>query len=414
MKNNKYISHILLWGLLTLVLIGWGARETTVFAEEVGTSVTFAAPEQVDGVILRRLTLWQMPSDELPAPGEEAMRAFLARFDGRTAEEITQMLGRTPTTLAGQVEADFVMQTTLPDGSYFGVDVLEAAGEQMYRAYLLFTVPDEVYLPLKSKFQREEKPGTGVLEKVDASGTPLSGVGFTLFFSADHPLNDTGELKPVPLSSSLAYEEGGEVRELLTDASGHITVTGLPPGGYVFRETHPLPGYYVEQPDHVLEIREQETTTLRVVNTKNSGGFRFLKVSADGNDPLSGARFLLTQKAGEIYTRVQAKGEDVVLNSGTNGRFEISGLPYGTYYLWEVESPEGYEKLAQPVTFTVGDQMSQTVLMIEDTPVNQPNLPNTGDILFLLLSGAGAVLMLIGALLLRDGKDPRQSKVQEA
>ncbi|MDD7593256.1 MAG: SpaA isopeptide-forming pilin-related protein [Peptoniphilaceae bacterium] len=459
MKKSEYrLRHqVLLLTLFVLALVFMNVgREGR--AAEATFPVTFAPPKQVQGVSARTMTLWTVLPSDMVLGGETDgtgasnanadLRVFLAHFENKSASEISEILGRKPVVLSGNAADDFALSARLARGTYLALD--EVTAGKAYRALMLFTVPSQTGEPLQSKLVVDEMPGTGILEKVDEAGEPLAGVGFELYFDVDHPLNETGELKLAPLVetagssaagiaagvSSTSYQASGKALSLVTDALGHIVVTNLPPGNYVFRETKPLPGYGLVEKDNQITIRAGETTTLRVVNAKGEGGFRFIKVSAGDHNPLAGAQFLLTRREGDQDVRVRVDGADVVLTSGADGRFAVEHLPYGTYALWEVKSPDGYEKLSDPIVFTVGDGTAEKLLMIEDTevppenpPVNPPetstpppppstppskppttppsrppHLPNTGDVLFLMLCLAGGMMMLIGAILVRDEK----------
>lgn len=63
--------------------------------------------------------------------------------------------------------------------------------------------------------------------------------------------------------------------------------------------------------------------------------------------------------AGNVYEWGE-KDDAIVLVSDGNGKFEITGLAEGTYYLEETKAPEGFAKLTSDVPFTVNNKSYTT------------------------------------------------------
>lgn len=179
-----------------------------------------------------------------------------------------------------------------------------------------------------------------------------------------------------------------------------------------------------------------------------SGGKRFKKTKTDGVTPLANARFELQNEDGSEVTwnddlkEVNAdaiaagsfaiadpdaqggyrtvteasellNGSQIILNSKSDGTFEIQGLAVqhtedevdlkngvymSTYLLKEVQAPEGHQLLVEPVKFDV-DEYSyyedvETLIAAENLVIENkenPSIPATG--------GVGALLAVVGSAL---------------
>ena len=167
-----------------------------------------------------------------------------------------------------------------------------------------------------------------------------------------------------------------------------------------------------------------------------TGGRKFLKYSAS-EAALDGAKFIIVNNAtmdkylaenGGVYSWVTLNPADdvlnlpnaVVLESDANGLFEILGLKYGTYYLYEIVAPMSsagypYNLMEDPIAF----EINKTSYFVEpelDIPVEQeptgilnvlgPQIPQTGGIgtvLFTLIGGG-----LMGSALILNKKRSRR------
>lgn len=94
----------------------------------------------------------------------------------------------------------------------------------------------------------------------------------------------------------------------------------------------------------------------------NTGGKHFIKVDVDETRRLAGAQFHIhndkeqyLSKSDGSYTWIEDADDErlVILESDSNGVFEVNGLTYGDYFLQEIVAPEGYELNGKPICFTV-------------------------------------------------------------
>ncbi|VTT18939.1 cell wall surface anchor family protein [Streptococcus dysgalactiae subsp. equisimilis] len=202
----------------------------------------------------------------------------------------------------------------------------------------------------------------------------------------------------------------------------------------------------------------KETVTVPTfeVPEVHTGGKRFKKVETGEQEGLSGAQFELYKShsdntysepvvwtkeliavnkdaidAGKFASTDPKVGEIIVLKSGTDGSFEIKGLPYGIqkekerpdneagqgetkgstkYYLKETVAPKGYVISQEAVEFTVDVHSYYTnpkEINLGTHPGNanpqkvnnnkRPSIPNTGGIGTAIFVAIGAAVMAFAA-----------------
>ena len=170
---------------------------------------------------------------------------------------------------------------------------------------------------------------------------------------------------------------------------------------------------YGTNPDSTKEVKPNETPEL------HTGGAKFEKIDKATSAKLAGAKFVVTNEAGDKYLKQTAasgttpaknewvanKADATVFTSAADGTFEVKGLPYGVkgndnatgetkYKLVEVEAPTGYALLQQPVEFTI----SSTTYTggINQVNNNKVTIPQTGGIGSALVIAAGVLVVGLG------------------
>lgn len=179
----------------------------------------------------------------------------------------------------------------------------------------------------------------------------------------------------------------------------------------------------------------EESTTTTYVYEFDVDKFTIRENETD-HTQLAGAKFTLSTKVDEnnnavdpiAFSKVEEEGLDkdvykvnkgskeTVITTGESGRFTLSGLAAGTYYLTEIEAPAGYNKLAAPIKVEItekkdevtGERTGEFTINggVKDNTVEVENktgaeLPSTGGIgttIFYVLGGilvVGAGIMLV-------------------
>lgn len=353
----------------------------------------------------RSVTVWRISDRPL---ADQACQDFVKEAEGRSGDELdaSYSVWTGLTDRSGRISRDF------SKGTYY-VRVADKEGAVTIYPFTFIsrTESHQVY----PKGHRDTPPGAVDLFKISTDRAPLAGAIFKLYRVNGNALTAI----PGP-DGSMSF---------VTDAQGKIYKDRLEPGDYLFEEVRAPENYRIKKAKTYFTVTAGQTTSIEVVNYKDGEGAKgFKKISTRDNKPLAGARFLVTQKVGKDYVRVKQKGQDLVVTSSAQGTFEVDDLPYGDYFLWEVQAPEGYQALTGPVAFTINANSRAEDLLIKNKPVNGPpgkpsgpppsgpppsgspppktiNIPQTGDISLLLLALAGGICIILGRWLLKERQD---------
>ena len=191
--------------------------------------------------------------------------------------------------------------------------------------------------------------------KTNEVGTPIAGAAFKLTRTWTDSFGETHE----DLVAS----------DLVSDAEGYVTADSLPWGTYILEETAAPAG-------HILPAEDERSITFELCYTKDSKSLvastvtdanhamldgdveaivnervktdvTLLKVDAETNDPLQGAKFALYKDSGD---GLFSEADDIVeanrvieVETSSEGTAVFEKLTVGTYYLKETYTPAGYE-----------------------------------------------------------------------
>ena len=175
-----------------------------------------------------------------------------------------------------------------------------------------------------------EQKGSLKITKTDDSGTPLSGVGFTLYDSSRRAISTK-----------------------TTDRNGVVTFSDLSPGSYYYAETSALSGYVLDSTQYPVTITSGQTVNKSMTNSQEKGSLKITKTD-DGGNPLSGVGFTLYDSSRRT---ISTKTTD------STGVVSFTGLTPGSYYYAETSALPGYtlDSTQYPVTITAGQTVSKSM-----------------------------------------------------
>ncbi len=196
----------------------------------------------------------------------------------------------------------------------------------------------------------------------------LEGVEFTISVAEDIYLPDgRTDAEGNPVLAGYTRADGTRIQlkkdtivdSIVTDSKGFAQLRNLPYGTYLVTETDTPEGYLESEPFMVtIGAGEGEDTEAEriVINERKKVRVLLTKQSEEG-EPLSGAvyglytRENICNSSGETLAKAGELLELIV--SGADGSMIFQAdLPFGTYYIEEIQAPSGYRISEEQLEFT--------------------------------------------------------------
>lgn len=174
---------------------------------------------------------------------------------------------------------------------------------------------------------------------------------------------EAGASFEVFLKSAGSYDAAAETeRDILTcGEDGTAQSKLLPYGVYLVRQLSGWEGYALDATLHEVNIfSDGEIVTLSLRNEIFKGLLTIQKVDKDSGQALPGARFRLLDSAGNPF----AEG-----TTDESGILVFENIPFGDYYLEELEAPDGYKADTTPYVFSVTADGQKIEIRRENTRI---------------------------------------------
>ena len=165
------------------------------------------------------------------------------------------------------------------------------------------------------------------------------------------------------LKSAGSYDAAAETeRDILTcGEDGTAQSKMLPYGVYLVRQLSGWEGYALDTTLHEVNISSDgETVSIQLRNEIFKGSLTIRKVDKDTEQALPGARFRLLDSTGNPF----AEG-----TTDENGILVFENIPFGDYYLEELEASDGYKADTTPYVFSVTTDGQRIEVRRENTRI---------------------------------------------
>ena len=265
-----------------------------------------------------------------------------------------------------------------------------------YQTYILYK--NDGYISNDATFNGEETVGvptdSAVRERIQMSG--IEGGIDGKVGSLEVTKVDAKTKATLAGATFTLYDKTGTValRTYVTGEDGKAVFNNLLYGDYILKEAGAPEGYVVGIKDQQTATVDAEKSTLTIANKKIIRAVELTKTDKETGAVLEGAVFELQQKVGDTYKTVAN------LTTDKDGIIYRGDLEAGEYRFVEIVAPEGYQKLAEPIVFTIAEKQT------EATKVKAENL-KLGSVTLIKFNADDAKETLKGAefkLLREDGK----------
>ena len=181
--------------------------------------------------------------------------------------------------------------------------------------------------------------------------------------------------------------KGEEIETWISTKESH-KITGLPEGDYIIEELNAPAGYIKTNEKHSVTLEAGKPITITFYNTKEvieiDSALKILKVNGETNEPLAGAKLVLKDKSGNEVASWITTTEEYIINN----------IKPGTYYLSEVEAPEGFVLSTEVIEIIVTEDGGTVMVTFYNTP--EVEVPNTATSISKTMIGLGIVATVIG------------------
>lgn len=295
----------------------------------------------------------------------------------------------------------FITPVPLPPGKYILEEIKENMNGYLYNSEKipfeigetsnLIEEDNELYLeiPFYNKRVKGKITINKLGEKIEYKDNsyaykeiPLTGVSFNLYSKED--IYENGKL---------IYKKEELIREEQTNENGQIIIENLPLGEYYIKEINTLNEYILDNKKYDISLKYKDedteiiTNTINIKNNLKKGNITINKYDTDTKKPIP-----------NTLIEIRTKDNKIIYTGYTNhnGKIILKDLPYGEYYLSEVQAEEGYRLLEDKINFQINKD--EEIINIYNERIKVPNTGytlNKLDIYILITTLIGVLLVII-------------------
>ncbi len=199
---------------------------------------------------------------------------------------------------------------------------------------------------------------------------------------------DATTKKPLAGATLVLKDSEGKVITSWKSTTNAHTIQNLKMGTYTIEETEGVSGYQkLDEPVTFTITDDNRNITVYVSNKKVSKYVEIQKIDEDTKAPLAGAKMIITDSDGNVIATFVTTTEPYLLEN----------LEDGTYYIEEIEAPEGYQKSDKKYEFTISDKTPTAKITFtnkEAEIIQEVPVPNTGNHTQMGLTIMGFIFMI--------------------
>ena len=222
---------------------------------------------------------------------------------------------------------------------------------------------------------KNSKYGSAEVLKIDENNNPIQGAKFTLY------------------NGNTILDKNIITTDLISDNNGKINISNLLPGNYTLVETEAPDGYIMNNEFIYFEVKAYETTKITHINeTVGYGEIDIVKKDAVTKQQLNGAKI-------GIYSDSEFKNLIREVTTSSENIISINDLRPGTYYVKELEAPQGYLLDSAPKKVILEKNQKAQVEFL-----NSKNYSTAGNYANILISGFSVLFIGIALMFINKRK----------
>ncbi len=199
---------------------------------------------------------------------------------------------------------------------------------------------------------------------------------------------DKNTQKPIAGATFILKDSLGKTITTWTSTTKAHTIQNLQEGTYTLEETNAPKGYKKEKEKMQFTIsKSNRDITVKVYNQAIEKVVQIVKIDKETELPLAGAHLKVTDKNGKVIA-------DFI---STEEAYVIEQIKDGTYYVEELEAPEGYIKSDEKYSFTISDGTPTAQVLITNTKEEMiQEVPDTANNSSIFPTILGGVILISG------------------